>query len=431
MANIRFHEPMVVNVQTPGVHLPPPSPQTAAAIAAYPPPTHPPLNYEPADSSVAGFLASSGSGKDPVDAGTAGALAGTSHCDALSNMTNGQVPAICSGDAPSSLAMANHQSPDQSPAGSDPSTTNNDGVYCSSNSSEHQPSNNNPGPPASNDKDGERPLPPNNNAPIYNPGSQTSNSKDSEHPPSSSDNTSSRTSHNDGECCCPNGAADSQASSEANNTRQSPANNNSPNNTAQALSSADKAPAKKKQSKMGPAEKALAWKAASAQAEKLSRDIDEFLEEQQKLFEKVAEVNDITVERIKKLVNQSFSSASKKKASNHNILVFFKARELNKELHALVKDDEDLQEIAQDPEAMVDLCEKYEALQAEKKITAIQVSKTGPAKMVAVKVNELQIMSNFVFDAADASTFGIVIRGSFESSVRSSFWGWGPADAFL
>ncbi|KIK53667.1 hypothetical protein GYMLUDRAFT_250255 [Collybiopsis luxurians FD-317 M1] len=79
---------------------------------------------------------------------------------------------------------------------------------------------------------------------------------------------------------------------------------------------------------------------------------------------------------------------------------------------------------------MPDLCEKYEVLQAEK-ISAIWVSKTGPAKMVAVKVNELQIMSNFVFDAADASTFGIVIWESFESSVRSSFWGWGPVDAFL
>lgn len=39
--------------------------------------------------------------------------------------------------------------------------------------------------------------------------------------------------------------------------------------------------------------------------------------------------------------------------------------------------------------------------------------------------------ADFLVDATGAAVFGIVARGSFESSVTSSFFGRGPADAFL
>lgn len=61
-----------------------------------------------------------------------------------------------------------------------------------------------------------------------------------------------------------------------------------------------------------------------------------------------------------------------------------------KELHRLVKDDDELQELAADPDDMATLREKYDAYQDDKKVTAIRVSKTGQAKMVAARVNEFQ-----------------------------------------
>lgn len=39
--------------------------------------------------------------------------------------------------------------------------------------------------------------------------------------------------------------------------------------------------------------------------------------------------------------------------------------------------------------------------------------------------------ANFMHAAADVTTFGLTVRGSFESSVTSSFWGHGPVDEFF
>ena len=36
-----------------------------------------------------------------------------------------------------------------------------------------------------------------------------------------------------------------------------------------------------------------------------------------------------------------------------------------------------------------------------------------------------------MFESADANSFGMVVRGSFESTVVSGYYGRGPADAFF
>ncbi|KAJ3892329.1 hypothetical protein GG344DRAFT_76008 [Lentinula edodes] len=179
---------------------------------------------------------------------------------------------------------------------------------------------------------------------------------------------------------------------------------------------------KKKRSEMGQAEKAAARKAALARAEKLSLDLERLLVDQNELKAKVAEENNITVARVSTLLNQVSARTGSKKASDYNVLVFLKTQELNalrpagakfslKDIHAAVKEDEELMEALKDPELMAEYREFFDSEKAEQKVAAVR--------------------ADFLVDATGAAVFGIVARGSFESSVTSSFFGWGPADAFL
>ncbi|KAJ3859104.1 hypothetical protein EV359DRAFT_86800 [Lentinula novae-zelandiae] len=179
---------------------------------------------------------------------------------------------------------------------------------------------------------------------------------------------------------------------------------------------------KKKRSEMGQAEKAAARKAALARAEKLSLDLERLLVNQNELKEKVAEENNITVACISTLLNQVSACTGSKKASDYNILVFLKTQELNalcpagakfslKDIHTAVKEEEELMETLKEPELMAEYREFFDSEKAEQKVAAVQ--------------------ADVLVDATGAAVFGIVARGSFESSVISSFFGRGPADAFL
>ncbi|KAE9401326.1 hypothetical protein BT96DRAFT_992213 [Gymnopus androsaceus JB14] len=201
-------------------------------------------------------------------------------------------------------------------------------------------------------------------------------------------------------------------------------------------------PKKKKRSEMGVEERRLMRQAAQERSEKLTADIDTLLDEQEELFAKYAELNNVSVDRVKKLAHQLPSMKPQKKASDYNVLVYFKGKELNaalgkgskiplKDLHAKVKQDDDLQDIFHDPEAMKALRQKYDDEKAEEKVAAIRVSKRAQAKSVAEKVNVFQQECNFLYESSDANSFGMVVRGSFESTVVSAFYGRGPADAFF
>ncbi|KAE9384050.1 hypothetical protein BT96DRAFT_1008478 [Gymnopus androsaceus JB14] len=201
-------------------------------------------------------------------------------------------------------------------------------------------------------------------------------------------------------------------------------------------------PRKKKRLEMGAEERRVMRKAAQDRSEKLSADIDKLLEEQEELFAKYAQLNDVSVDRVKKLAHQLPSMKPQKKASNYNILVYFKGQELNsarakgaciplKELHDRVKGDDDLQDIFNDADAMKALRQKYNEEKAEEKITAVRVSKRAQAKSIAEKMNLLQQEADFMYESSDANSFGMVVRGSFKSTVVSGFYGRGPADAFF
>lgn len=41
------------------------------------------------------------------------------------------------------------------------------------------------------------------------------------------------------------------------------------------------------------------------------------------------------------------------------------------------------------------------------------------------------IQSDFLYESSEANSFGMVVRGSFESTVVSAYYGRGPADAFF
>jgi len=88
-------------------------------------------------------------------------------------------------------------------------------------------------------------------------------------------------------------------------------------------------PRKKKRSEMGVEERRLMKQAAQERLEKLSADIGKLLEEQEELFVKYAQLNEVSVDRVKKLAHQLPSVKSQKKASDYNILVYFKGKELN------------------------------------------------------------------------------------------------------
>lgn len=88
-------------------------------------------------------------------------------------------------------------------------------------------------------------------------------------------------------------------------------------------------PRKKKRSEMGEEERRLMRKAAEERSEKLAVDIDKLLDEQEELFTKYADLNDISMERIKKLANPLPSMKLQKKSSDYNILVYFKGKEVN------------------------------------------------------------------------------------------------------
>lgn len=88
-------------------------------------------------------------------------------------------------------------------------------------------------------------------------------------------------------------------------------------------------PKKKKRSEMGTEERRIMRQAVQDCSEKLSADIIKLLEEQEELFAKYAELNNISVDWVKKLAYQVPSIKAQKEASNYNILVYFKGKELN------------------------------------------------------------------------------------------------------
>ncbi|KAE9385966.1 hypothetical protein BT96DRAFT_1006545 [Gymnopus androsaceus JB14] len=187
-------------------------------------------------------------------------------------------------------------------------------------------------------------------------------------------------------------------------------------------------PRKKKRSEMGIEERRIMRQAAQDHSEKLSADVAKLLEEQEELFAKYAELNDVSVDRIKKLAHQLPLMKPQKKASDYNVLVYFKGKELNstqgkgshillRDLHDHVKKDDDLQDIFNNPDAMKSLHQKYDEEKSEEKVAAIWVSKRAQAKSVAEKMNLFQQEADFLYKSSDANSFVMVVRGSFKSTV--------------
>ncbi|KAJ3847477.1 hypothetical protein EV368DRAFT_87695 [Lentinula lateritia] len=192
-------------------------------------------------------------------------------------------------------------------------------------------------------------------------------------------------------------------------------------------------PLKKKRSGMGQAEKA-----ALACAEKLLLDLEGFLISQNELRAKVAEENNVTVARVATLLNQVSARNSTKKASNYNVLVFLKTQELNasnmsgwsqikfflKDTHAAVKKDEDLMEALKDPDLLAEYRDFFDSKKAEQKVTAVWAARgKSHNALFFLLAAEFASQANFLVDAIGAAVFGIVARGSFESSVTSLSFG--------
>ncbi|KAJ3767407.1 hypothetical protein FB446DRAFT_793225 [Lentinula raphanica] len=193
-------------------------------------------------------------------------------------------------------------------------------------------------------------------------------------------------------------------------------------------------PPKKKRAEMGPAEQKLAREASSARSKKLADAIDDLLEEQESLFSKVADENNVTATRVKRLANQVPGVKEKKATSNYNILFYYKNKELNgdrpagskilsKDIHEAVKEDEELQSIRHDKEAMAELRAQYEEDKSDDEKSRVRVSKRREAKTV--------VQVDYLYDSVNVTSFGIIARSSLDSTVVASYFGRGPVDEFL
>ncbi|KAJ3755173.1 hypothetical protein EV360DRAFT_73077 [Lentinula raphanica] len=177
---------------------------------------------------------------------------------------------------------------------------------------------------------------------------------------------------------------------------------------------------KKKRSEMGPAERQLARQASANRSKKLGDAIGNLLEEQEALFAKTAEDHNVSAARVKRLANQAPALKPKKKASDYNILFFYKNRELNgdrpsgsklssKLIHEAVQKDDELQDIRKDESAMAELRKRY----------------------MEDKDDEDVATSDYLYDSLDIASFGLVVRSSLESTAMGSYFGRGPVDEFL
>ncbi|KAJ3871689.1 hypothetical protein F5051DRAFT_445928 [Lentinula edodes] len=171
---------------------------------------------------------------------------------------------------------------------------------------------------------------------------------------------------------------------------------------------------------MGPAERKLAHEASSLRSEKLGAAIDDLLEERDLLIDNISKEHNFSSTRIKLLAHQALGLKAKKKASNYNILFYYKNKEINGELpsgskinsvevHAAVRVDEDLMHIFHNKEAMDELREKYNE----------------------DKLDEERTVSDYLYEVVDVSSFGGVVRSSLDSTAVASYFGRGPVNEFL
>ncbi|KAJ3871438.1 hypothetical protein F5051DRAFT_446187 [Lentinula edodes] len=193
----------------------------------------------------------------------------------------------------------------------------------------------------------------------------------------------------------------------------------------------NKAPtSQKKRAEMGPAEWKLAHEASSLRSEKLGAAIDNLLEERDLLIDNISKEHNVSSTRVKCLAHQAPGLKAKKKASDYNILFYYKNKEINGklplgskinsvEVHAAVRADEDLMHIFHNKEAMDELREKYNEDKLHEERTVVRVSKQREAKTVASQVNAYQ------------KTIIYMIQSSLDSTAVASYFGWGPVDEFL
>ncbi|KAJ3803735.1 hypothetical protein F5876DRAFT_84565 [Lentinula aff. lateritia] len=206
----------------------------------------------------------------------------------------------------------------------------------------------------------------------------------------------------------------------------------------------DKVPtSKKKRAEMGPAERKLACEASSLRSEKLGAAIDDLLEERDLLIDNISKEHNVSSTRVKRLAHQVPGLKAKKKASDYNILFYYKNKEINGELpsgskinsvevHAAVRADEDLMHIFHNKEAMDELREKYNEDKLDEERTVVHASKRREAKTVASQVNAYQKTSDYLYEVVDVSSFGVVVRrSSLDSTAVASYFGRSPVDEFL
>ncbi|KAF9067370.1 hypothetical protein BDP27DRAFT_1422928 [Rhodocollybia butyracea] len=210
-----------------------------------------------------------------------------------------------------------------------------------------------------------------------------------------------------------------------------------------AASSSNSVPTKKKKrSEMGPEERKLMRQAANDRASQLTSDIDNMLDEIDKLYKKVADDNNVGVHRVKELARHLPSIKPQKRASNYNVLLYFKTQQLNdgvavgdkihlRDLHTALKADDELMDALNDPDLMEEYRQQYDSEKSEETLKAIRVSKASAAKFVAGKINLLQQEADFMFEATRSQTLGFVARGSWDYTVHSCYYGTGPGDEFL
>ncbi|KAJ3964534.1 hypothetical protein EV361DRAFT_977894 [Lentinula raphanica] len=390
--------------------LPPPSSQVLALLASYPPPSLPRPVYCPLHSTMANFLGAQGCNSGQ-----------TSSTNSIMDNSQNQPHNQSSGLA-------------RTPPSTSPSTASEDVGHAPPSTSSNEPSRTPPStrPSTTSEDVGHAPLCTSSNEPCL-PSSNASNNQDSTNTPHG---TSAAASSTFGQ---PEHMS-SLAGQQPDFANTSPAGSTSPTaapplvgpsptaplpvgpspSSSVPLNSTDDRsismsghlndsgpePGKKKRSEMGPAEQQLVHQASANRSKKLGAAIGDLLEEQEALFAKTAEDNNISAARVKRLANQAPSLKPKKKVSDYNILFFYKNKELNgdrpsgsklssKLIHDAVQKDKELQEIRKSESAMAELRKRY------------------------------------MEDKDDEDVATILAHIGFKSTAIASYFGRGPVDEFL
>ncbi|KAE9385350.1 hypothetical protein BT96DRAFT_949907 [Gymnopus androsaceus JB14] len=239
------------------------------------------------------------------------------------------------------------------------------------------------------------------------------------------------------------GSANNSEGNDADADADANASDNASPTHGSASSKGSSALPKRKKGQMGLEERKSARAAAKVKSEQLTAAVRDYVEQMEEMVTCIAKEQDVTPDRIWQLAGQVAAIKDKRVASNWNVLIHIKSKELNAdrpsgskfqlaEIQNKLYEDEDLMYILNhDKVRMAQLREEYEDDHSDKQQAIMRVSSRSAALIAGNSINACQGQMNYVNDNTGAWGFGAIICGAYSSTVQSGFFGRGDIDGFM